>query len=88
MVKDDCRQAWGLRVFDDLRSDLRFGVRGLARNPGFTATAAPSGCNCSTSRNSCMSFEAWSGAAAVPGVIVWTMGRALTTTARILPRVY
>ena len=39
-VKDDCRQAWGLRLFDELRSDLRFGVRGLARNPGFTATAA------------------------------------------------
>ena len=27
VVKDDCRQAWGLRLFDDLRSDLRFAVR-------------------------------------------------------------
>ena len=39
-VRDECRQARGLRFLDDLRSDLRFGVRGLARNPGFTATAA------------------------------------------------
>ena len=39
-VKDDCRQAWGLRLFDELRSDLQFGLRGLARTPGFTAAAA------------------------------------------------
>ena len=35
-VCDQRRLPW----LDDLRSDLRFGVRGLARNPGFTATAA------------------------------------------------
>ncbi len=40
VVRDDCRQVWGLRWLDDLRSDLRFGLRGLVRNPGFTATAA------------------------------------------------
>ncbi len=39
-VRDECRQARGLRFLDDIRSDLRFGLRGLARNPGFTAAAA------------------------------------------------
>ncbi len=39
-IREETRDAWGLRFFDDLRSDLRFGLRGLARNPGFTATAA------------------------------------------------
>ena len=39
-ARDECRHARGLRFLDDLRSDLRFGVRGLARNPGFTATTA------------------------------------------------
>ena len=34
-VKDDCRQAWGLRLVDDVAQDLRFGARGLWRNPGF-----------------------------------------------------
>ena len=38
--KEEVRETRGLRVLDDLRSDLRFGLRGLARNPGFTATAA------------------------------------------------
>ena len=33
------RDQRGLPWLDDLRSDLRFGVRGLARNPGFTAAA-------------------------------------------------
>ena len=35
-ARDECRQARGLRFLDDLRSDLRFGLRGLARNLGFT----------------------------------------------------
>ena len=35
------REVQRFRWLDDLRNDdLRFGVRGLARNPGFTATAA------------------------------------------------
>ena len=37
-AKDDCRQSRGLRLFDELAQDLRFGVRGLRRNPGFTAS--------------------------------------------------
>ena len=34
-IKDDCRQAWGLRLVDDVAQDLRFGARRLWRNPGF-----------------------------------------------------
>ena len=39
-LREQCRDAWGWTWLDDPRSDLRVGVRGLARNPGFTATAA------------------------------------------------
>ena len=35
-LKDDCRQAWGIRQLDLLRQDVRQGVRGLGRRPGFT----------------------------------------------------
>jgi len=38
-VKDDCREARGLRVFDDLVRDLRHAIRRLARTPAFTASA-------------------------------------------------
>ena len=34
-AKDACRQARGLRLFDELAQDLRFAARGLRRNPGF-----------------------------------------------------
>lgn len=38
-IRETCHDLRGLRWLDDLRSDLRFGLRGLARNPGFTASA-------------------------------------------------
>ena len=38
-VRDECRQARGLRWLDDLRGDLRFGGRMLRRNPAFAAIA-------------------------------------------------
>ena len=38
-VKDDCRQARGLRFFDELQQDLRLAMRSTCRAPGFTATA-------------------------------------------------
>ena len=38
-VKDDCRQVWGVRHFDELGRDVRIGVRMLRKAPGFAAVA-------------------------------------------------
>ncbi|MGH9374422.1 MAG: ABC transporter permease, partial [Vicinamibacterales bacterium] len=37
--KDECREASGLRVFDELRADATYSLRLLRRSPGFTAVA-------------------------------------------------
>ena len=37
--KDDCREARGLRLFDEVAGDLRFAVRSLRHTPGVTAVA-------------------------------------------------
>jgi putative ABC transport system permease protein len=38
-VKEECRDAWGVRFIEALVQDLRFGLRQLRRNLGFTIVA-------------------------------------------------
>src|SRR6266545_7009350 len=38
-VKEECRQARGLRLVDELRQDVRYAVRSMSKAPAFTAAA-------------------------------------------------
>jgi predicted permease len=38
-LKEDCRQSRGLRLVDEVRQDLRYAARQMAKFPGFTAAA-------------------------------------------------
>jgi predicted permease len=39
LIKEMTRDTWGFRWLEELTQDLRFGLRRLQRNPGFTAVA-------------------------------------------------
>src|SRR5262245_59841813 len=35
-TREDCREAWGVRALETLVQDVRYGLRGLRRNPGYS----------------------------------------------------
>ena len=37
LVKDDCRESWGMRAIDALAQDVRFALRNLCKYPSYTA---------------------------------------------------
>lgn len=37
--KEECRQSLGLRLLDELRADVKYGLRAMRRGPGFTIVA-------------------------------------------------
>jgi putative ABC transport system permease protein len=38
-MKEECRDSWGMRLISELGQDVRYGLRQLRRNPGFTLVA-------------------------------------------------
>ncbi len=38
-LKEECRESWGVRIINELAQDLRYSLRQLRRNPGFTMVA-------------------------------------------------
>jgi predicted permease len=38
-MKEECRERWSIRIIEELVQDVRYGLRQLRRNPGFTTVA-------------------------------------------------